>query len=851
MNNKLSKKNIIIKISTLSVICFSLFAINNEIESRKIEEDKPSLNRNDIKNPLNVDERTESKPKYDINKKNENKSSQSEIDNKESVVSIPNNKVILNFENADIQSVIKAISKLSGKNFVIDPRVKGTINIVSQEPILKVDSYKVLETALRMQGFATVEADGVIKVLPENDAKSYGMKTISSENPSLKLKTGDQVITKVFTVDRGSAMQLSNALRSLVSPNNVISAYSTNNALIVTDYSSNMERITKIINQLTKAGNGVGEPVVVILKNSIAADMAMILQAYLQNGNASGVMGGGYSGGLNTGEGVNVNITVDANTNSIILYSLSKAKVNEIKNLAIKLDQNNSELQNNLHVVYLKNADSKHVAEVLRVVANSQDNPDLTASSANTQFTTPPTSVFSAGNMGSGGSGGGLGSGLTQNVNKGSQNYSSQRQNNQNAPKVVIQAEPTTNSLIIQAPYAMYKNLRMIIDMLDIRRAQVMIEALIVDVTNNNSGAFGIQWLAGAGNNSVGGIIASNYAGNGANTASIAGNIAAAAQGGQNAATAISQIPNEVLIGLATGVVTVGGVTIPSIGVLADAIASTSSGNILSRPTIITTDNEEARLLVGQNVGVPNGNYQSTNAAPGQLATTFSRQNFGTQLMIKPLITQNGAVQLNIFQEVSSLDTSAANNKILNTSTNGPAFNMNNMQTSIVVDDGQIIALGGLTQDIVTIQQNGIPGLMDIPYLGWLFSWQARSVNKRNIVLFLRPVIIRNEEGYKALTNSRYQYVMSLQNQIQAKGNLMLPRVNPVNLNNQIPYKDSENVKGQEAHPVEIPIIDVRASKISNTNKGSQENEYKKLNSENTKINSDISDQPEITSINN
>lgn len=849
--NKIIKKSVIIKISILSVVYVSLFAINKETGSGKIENESVKLNKVDVTSQGKLSESIADKVKEDVLKRDDQNNTQQNVIDKDSATVIPNNKVILNFENADIPSVIKAISKLSGKNFVIDPRVKGTINIVSQEPILKVDSYKVLDTALRMQGFATVEADGVIKVLPENDAKSYGMKTISSENSVLKTKTGDQVITKVFTVDRGSAMQISNALRALISPNNVISVYSTNNALIVTDYSSNMERITKIIDQLTKTGNGAGEPVIITLKNSIAADMALILQAYLQNGNASGAMSGGY-GGLNTVDGVNVNITVDSNTNSIILYSMSKVKVNEIKNLAIKLDQNNSELQNNLHVVYLKNADSKHVAEVLRVVANSQENPDLTASSSNTQFTTTPSSVFSAGNMGSGsGGGGGLGAGLTQNANKSSQNYSSPRQNNQNAPKIIIQAEPTTNSLIIQAPYAVYKNLRMIIDMLDIRRAQVMIEALIVDISNQNSGAFGVQWLVGGGNNSVGGVIASNYGGGGANIANIGAGIIGATQGGANAGQAINSLPNEVLIGLVTGVTTIGGVTVPSLGVLADAIANKNVGNILSRPTILTTDNEEARLLVGQNVGVPNGSYQNTAAAPGSLTTTFSRQNFGTQLMIKPLITQNGSVQLNIFQEVSSLDNSATNNKQLNTATNGPAFNMNNMQTSIIVDDGQIIALGGLTQDQVIIQQSGIPGLMDIPYLGWLFSWQGRSIAKRNIVLFLRPVIVRNKEGYLALTNSRYQYIMSLQNQAQAKGNLLLPRINPVNSNNQVPYRDTDNVKGQEAHPVDVPIVDVRASKLLNKDKEQQSNDYKKLNSENTKINSDVINQPEIMSINN
>ncbi|MFN7093821.1 MAG: secretin N-terminal domain-containing protein, partial [Burkholderiales bacterium] len=206
-------------------------------------------------------------------------------------------KVVLNFENADVQSVIKAISKLSGKNFVIDPRVKGTVNIVSDKPISKADSYKVLESALRMQGFAAVEADGVIKVLPENEAKTYGMQTEGSASLG-KRRLGDQVVTKVFVIQHGSAMQLANSLRPLIAPNNAITVYPNSNALIVTDYASNIVRINKIISQLSDSGISI-EPVVITLQNAIAADVARILQSYLTGG--SGTSGG--AAGVGQGEG--------------------------------------------------------------------------------------------------------------------------------------------------------------------------------------------------------------------------------------------------------------------------------------------------------------------------------------------------------------------------------------------------------------------------------------------------------------------------------------------------------------------------------------------------------------------
>lgn len=717
---------------------------------------------------------------------------------------ISKDKVVLNFENADIQTVIKAISQLSGKNFVIDPRVKGTVNIVSDKPVSKSDSYKVLESALRMQGFATVEADGVIKVLPETDAKTYGMRTEAALDGGMlsKGQQGDQVITKIFVIQHGSAMQLANSLRPLIAPNNSISVYPNSNALIVTDYSSNIARISKIINQLSEVNDGrVTQPVIITFQNAVAADVAQILQSYL-NGGGTAPAGQGASNG--NSDGPSATITVEASTNSIILYSPIKDKLDELKALAQKVDSNVGSVNNNLHVVYLKNADAAHVADVLRSVVNQQENPDLTPSSGLAKFTSEPTSTFgSTGSSGAGGAGGGGGGtssasrSTSTNANRGNTNNANANQKDQ--PKILVQAEPTTNSLIIQAPQAVYKNLRMIIDMLDVRRAQVMVEAMIADVNTTEQGAFGIQWLVGGGNNNAGVIALTNYGSAGVNgggssaLSSLANSVAGAAagsSGGQTGSTGIS-VPNEVYVGLVTGTTTIGGQTIPTLGALADMITSNSVGNVLSRPTMITLDNEEARIMVGQNIGIPNGSYQNTAAQAGNLVTTITRQDLGTVLQIKPLITQNGAIQMDIYQENSALDANQPVNQ-----NNGPSFLKRNMRMTVLVDDGQIIALGGMTEDTITIQQNGIPGLSSIPYIGWLFSWQSRYHNKMNLVLFLRPVIIKNADGYKALTNQRYNYILGQENQVQAKGNIMLPSISPVTLDNQLPYS-TQQVSGQ------------------------------------------------------
>jgi general secretion pathway protein D len=746
------------------------------------------------------------------------KSVASEVAQEDATPNSAEDKIVLNFENADIQSVIKAISKLSGKNFVIDPRVKGTVNIVSEKPVSKAESYKVLESALRMQGFATVEADGVIKVLPETDARTYGMR-ISSNGPN-KNNHGDQLITKIYTIDNGSATQLANALRPMISPNNSIAVYQNSNSLIVTDYASNMNRISKIINELRITNVNRVAPSTIHLKYATAADVAQTLQASIGNG-GSGMSGSGGGGGGMGDNGPAVNITVDSSTNSIILSSNVASKIQDLRNLALQLDKNASTSNNNMHVVYLKNADAAHVAEVLKVIASGQDNPDMTASPPSRALS-DTSSVFQNGSGGGSGSNASFGGGGNRsmqmsgmgNRSNSSSGFPGGGSNDKNTPKVLIQAEATTNALIIQAPEQIYRNLRMVVSLLDVRRVQVMIEALIADVSTSEQGTFGIQWIGGAGNNNVGVGVISNYAGGGSNVSSLAA-AAMALKGGTNTngGAGIGQVPSipgEVYVGLVTGTTTIGGMQVPSISTLADMLAANSASNILGRPTLLTMDNEEAQIFVGQNVGVPTGSFQNSAASPGSISSTVNRQDVGTILRIKPLVTQNGSLQLSVYEEDSVTDNSGLTAQLLQT--NGPNFKKRNVKTQIVVDDGQIIALGGMTSDSIQMINNGIPLLSAIPYLGWLFSWQKREHVKSNLVIFLRPVIIRNEEGYRALTNQRYRYIMDQQNSIQAKGNILMPRIDAVNLENQVPYDDK--IPAQKAKTSEVPLVDLRTTAI-------------------------------------
>lgn len=734
-----------------------------------------------------------------------------------------NNSVVLNFENADIRSVIRAISELSGKNFVVDPKVKGVINIISDRPISKEDSYKVLESALRMQGYGTVEADGVIKVLPEQEAKTYGMQT---ENFFKKGKSphqlGDQIITKIFVIEHGSASQLANAVRPLIAPNNSISVYSNNNSIILTDYASNIKRISNILNKLSivEGGSNSIKPVIITFKNAVAADAVQMIQSYMGASTGFGGFGGGQGFGSGNQDGPTVQITVSPNTNSIILSSTNASKLKEITNVALNIDKDMGEVQNNMHVVYLKNADAMHIAEVLRTIVSGQDNPDITASSTVSRFISEPSSSFgTTASSGGGGGGSSGGTGISSNQRNGSGGSRGGVNNFQNGvnqkdqPKILVQAEPTTNSLIIQAPLAVYKNLRMIIEMLDVRRAQVMIEAMIADISATQSGTLGVQWLAGAGSNNGGVLAVANYGQNGNQLSGLASSFAGASSSGTSGSTSSASaginLPNEVYVGLVTGTTTVGGQQVPTIGALADMINANSVGNVLSRPTMITLDNEEVRIMVGSNIGIPNGSYQNTAAVAGNLVTTITRQDLGVVLQVKPLITQSGSIQLDIWQENSLLDP----NQPLNANINGPSFLRRNLRATVLVDDGQIIALGGMSADSITITQNGVPGLSQIPYIGWLFSWERRQHIKSNLVLFLRPVIIKNIEGYKTLTNQRYSYIVGQESLAQIKGSWGLPEIKPVTLDNQVPYSTHGSLPGQSNPSLNInknlPIVDL------------------------------------------
>ncbi|MDO8349947.1 MAG: type II secretion system secretin GspD [Gallionella sp.] len=642
-----------------------------------------------------------------------------------SAVFATEDRVSLNFVNADIEEVIKAVSQITQRNFLVDPRVKGKINIVSAKPIPASLAYDTLLSALRLQGFAAVESNGVTKVMPEADAKLY-IPNIGGYGG------GDKLVTRVFMLHHESAVQMVPILRPLIAPNNIVVAYPNNNALVVTDYASNLKRIEAIVATLDQPKSDAAT--VIPLKYASVIDVAQTINKLMLDGS---VMTTG-----STDASQRFMLMADARTNSLLLSTDSPSRVARVQELVAKLDVMTS-APGNIHVVYLKNAEAAKLALTLRAVLSGDISAVPASSSAPTVAggTAPASTAAPAGGS-------------------------------------MIQADPATNALIITASDAVYNNLRAVVEMLDVRRAQVFVEALIAEVSADKAAEFGVQWqeLSGinrAGVNVIGGT---NFGalGAGGNIISAAGNIGTVGQG--------------LNIGIVNGTTTIPGLgTVLNLGMLAKFLENDANANILSTPNLLTLDNEEAKIIIGQNVPFITGSYAQTgNAATATPFQTIERKDVGLTLRIKPQISQGGTVRLQVYQEVSSVLSQTINNAA------GVITNKRSLESTVLVEEGQIIVLGGLIQDTVTNGEDKVPVLGDIPVLGNLFRHETRRHTKTNLMVFIRPYVMRDNQAHQGLTQNRYDYLRGEQKQGQLPSRPMLPDMQaptlpPLSLNNTKP----------------------------------------------------------------
>ena len=634
----------------------------------------------------------------------------------------PGAPITLNFVNADIESVARALASLTKRSLVVDPRVKGTINLSTDKPVAADVAWNQFLAVLRLQGFAMIETQGLYKILPEAEAKLQGGQV--AVVPAGTAPNNAQVMTQIFKLTHENANNLVAVLRPLISPNNTINVTPGSNALVITDYADNLQRLGRIIASLDVANATDVE--VIPLQHAVANDVAALLNRLVDNNTGAAAAGQGQ-----TDTGYKTTILAESRSNAIIVRSANPAKQAQIRSLVEKLDRAGSELASgNIHVVYLKNADATKLANTLRAAI---------AGTGGASTGAVPAPAATAGTTLGGG-------GATLNLpSTGGQ----------------IQADAATNSLIITAPEPQYRQLRAVIDSLDQRRAQVLVESLIVEVDSAKESQFGIQWqnLVGGANSTVG-ILGTNFATNNLLNLAINGTDGKALPGqGLNVGTARNINGKYIMTSLANFLQTNGG------------------SNILSRPSLLTLDNEEAKIVVGQNVPFVTGQYTNNNSSNGAVNPfqTVERKDVGLTLKVKPQISDTGMVKLTIFQEVSSVDTS----KKL---TDGLITNKRSIESNILVEDGTVVVLGGLLSDTYEDSRQQVPGLGDIPFFGALFRNETRSRNKTNLMVFLRPVVVRDDASAEVLSNGRYEFMQGLQKEAGKEPTSVLPISNDLSL---------------------------------------------------------------------
>ncbi|MGM9484798.1 type II secretion system secretin GspD [Roseateles sp. NT4] len=665
----------------------------------------------------------------------------------------PRSPVTLNFVSADVEAVTRAIGVMMDRQIIIDPRVKGTITVYSEQPVSIAEGYRIYLAAMRGIGFTVVESGGFLKVLPEPEAKLQA-DNVAIEGSGIR---GDQIVTQIFVLQHEIANNLLAVLRPLITPNNSINANPGNNSLVVTDYADNLQRIAKIISAMDVPGAADIE--IVPLKHSVAADLAPLVQRLADGGAAAG---GGAPGQANSA----VNVLVDARSNGLILRASNPTRLAAARAIVDQLDQPTSGNGNEAHVVFLKNADAVKLAAVLRAAFGASSSATGAGSAIGGGTPTGPGNNF--GIAGSpAGNGAGTGAGAS---GVGASSASTAPLSASAGPSTggFVQADPSTNSLIITAAEPLYRQVRAAIEQLDVRRAQVYVESLVVKIDNAKAARFGVQWqnlFGDKGDSRITGV-GTNF---GTSLANIINGTAAVA-GGRSGVAAALQNNRSAPTGLNVGVLKKVG-DFYTLGAVANLFEGQGGANVMSTPNLVVLDNEEARIVIGQNVPFVTGSYAGAGASTGGTVNPFQtvdRKDVGLTLKVKVQIGAGNTVRLQVYQENSNVVPGSSG-------TEGPTLDKSAIEASVAVDDGDIIVLGGLLKDEYIDGDDGVPGLSKIPLIGRLFSSENRSRVKTNLMVFLRPVVMRTADDGRRLSLDRYESIRALQQQSQPRSDLLLP----------------------------------------------------------------------------
>jgi general secretion pathway protein D len=609
-----------------------------------------------------------------------------------------------NYKDAELGQVIQAVSDVTGKNFIIDPRVNAKVTMLSATPMSPAAFYEAFLSVLQVYGYVAVPSGRVIKIIPNTDARQLP----SIDLPNSVSPNSDEIVTQIITMKNVSAAQLVPMLRPLVPQQGHLAAYPNGNMLIISDHASNVSRIMKIIERMDESSD---DPIEVIrLHNAGATELVRTVSQLLQG-----------TGGAEAG-GAPIKIVADERTNSVLINGEKSLRL-RAKALILDLDMPRpGGGGGDTEVRYLLYADAEKLADKLKGQASASSKAQGG----------PPGSATATAAAPTGGS----------NVDAG----------------VTIWADVPTNALIMTAPPKTMKSLMAVIDKLDIRRAQVEIEAIVVEVDVNKSASLGVQWLLDGGNSYGYGV--TNLPGSGSGivslaTAALEGTSAATTTTSTTSSTATSTLSSAIPTGATYAVGTYNSSTGKGFGAVIQALQSDSTSNIISTPRIITMNNEEAEVKVTQEIPLITGSYSSSTASVSGTTspfTTIQREEVGTILKVTPHISENDTIELKIEQEDSSPGAKLADSADIST-------NKRDIKTTILIDDGGIIVLGGLMKDTVAESQDSVPGLASIPVIGNLFKSRSGSRQKSNLLVFLRPKILRDQRATEATSASKYNEI--------------------------------------------------------------------------------------------
>ena len=600
-------------------------------------------------------------------------------------------RLTLDFRDTDINAVIDAVAKLTGRNFIIDPRVKGKVTVITHKALTPDEVYQVFLSLLKVHGFAAVPGTHAIKIVPEVNAKQDTIRTVRRA----RFDEGDEMVTEVIPIRHVAAAQLVPILRPLVPQRGHLAAYPQSNVLIVADSAANVARLAEIIARIDQAVNQEIE--IIPLENAVASEIVQVIKQ-LHPSTAKDKTG--------------VTLVADDRTNSVLLGG-DQSKRLQLRALIGHMDVP-LEISGNTTVIYLRYAKAKDLVPVL--------------------------------------------TGVTKSLGKSGKGKSTARTD------INIQADESSNALVINAPPNILRTIRAVVRQLDIRRAQVLIEAIIAEVSYSKSSELGIQWAVDGtdGGNKNGPIGLLNFPNFGSGILSLLESPPVAAAG---------------MAGLSVGLGSFNSKGDPQLAMLIRALAGDADTNILSTPSLVTLDNEEAKIVVGQNVPFITGQYVNVGggSTPLNPFQTIERQDVGLTLRIKPQINEGDAIRLEVEQEISSLTSATIGADLIT--------NKRQITTNVMVDDGQILVLGGLIEDNLIEAEQKIPGLGDIPLVGWLFKYKNVRKTKTNLMAFIRPTILKNRTLQNQYTARKYNYLREMQ-MVERKEGMTLFR------NREIPVMD-------------------------------------------------------------